>query len=230
MRARASEKVTLFVGPTLATARARELARPFRQRPPVKRLDVQRLIETDKTPGVLVVVDGLFHDTLAVGHIELREAIQRGWRVWGLSSMGAIRAREMESLGMRGFGCVYERFVGADDFQDDEVALLHEATPPYRALTEPLVHLRVAIEHLVRRGIVREVDAHDVVAGLKARWYGARTLRETVALLEKSAPGRAAEVRGELGDFGRFALKTIDLERFLAERPWSREPGSLPVS
>ena len=38
--------------------------------------------------------------------------------------MGAIRAREMAHLGMRGFGRVFERFVAEDDFQDDEVALL----------------------------------------------------------------------------------------------------------
>ena len=99
-------------------------------RPPVRRLDVAKLTATERRPGTLVIVDGLFHDTLAVGHAEIREAMRRGWRVWGLSSMGAIRAREMAPLGMKGFGRVFERFEAEADFQDDEVALLHEPRPP----------------------------------------------------------------------------------------------------
>ncbi|WP_425300876.1 TfuA-like protein, partial [Nocardia wallacei] len=34
--------------------------------------------------------------------MEIREALEAGWSVWGLSSMGAIRAAEMRLLGMRG--------------------------------------------------------------------------------------------------------------------------------
>lgn len=222
MRARADKNVVIFVGPTLApSAVARDLARPFRLRPPVKRLDVTKLLAEGKKPGVLVIVDGVFHDTLAVGHAELRDALGAGWQVWGLSSMGAIRAREMAPLGMRGFGRVYELFAAEGDFQDDEVALLHEGTRPYRGVTEPLVHLRAAIDHLVARGIVGERDARAVVAELKSRWYGERTVRGTIELLGPHARGGAVAVREELREFGRFALKTVDLERFLEDRPWT---------
>ena len=68
--------------------------------------------------------------------------------MWGLSSMGAIRAREMAHLGMRGYGSVYAPFATEGDFQDDEVALLHEPNAPYRPVSEPLVHLREAVAHL----------------------------------------------------------------------------------
>lgn len=223
MPTRADKTVVLFVGPTLAaSARAISLVRPFRLRPPVKRFDVTKLLRAQGEPGVLVIVDGVFHDTLAVGHAELRDALAGGWQVWGLSSMGAIRAREMASLGMRGFGRVFELFEGVGDFQDDEVALLHEPTRPYRAVTEPLVHLRVAIAHLVARDLVRERDARRVLDYLKSRWYGERTLRGTIEALAPHARGGAAALREELRDFGRFAIKTLDLERFLEERPWAR--------
>src|ERR1700730_15150065 len=108
MRARAADCVVMFVGPTLATSpRARTLARSYALRRPVRRDDIARLVRGRRKPGVIVIVDGVFHDTLAVGHAEIREALVRGWRVWGLSSMGAIRAREMAHLGMRGFGRVF---------------------------------------------------------------------------------------------------------------------------
>ena len=142
--------------------------------------------------------------------------------------MGAIRAREMEPLGMRGFGRVFERFMGEEDFQDDEVALLHEGTAPYRAVTEPLVHLRTAIEHLVERGIVAETDATAVVADLKSQWFGQRTVRGTIEALVRRAREAAAAIRREMSDFHRFALKTSDLERFLEEQPWFRKRGGTP--
>jgi TfuA-like protein len=143
--------------------------------------------------------------------------------VWGLSSMGAIRAREMAPLGMRGFGRVYARFMESGDFQDDEVALLHAPTPPYRAMTEPLIHLRAAIAHLVATGVVEKTDGEAVVRDLKSRWYGERTLRGTVDALGERARGGAAAVRGELGDFRRFAWKTRDLEEFVEGRVWERD-------
>ena len=225
--ARSKERVVMYVGPTMAPSpRARALARgSVRVRPPVRRLDVAKLVEAEREPGVLVIVDGVFHDKLAVGHAEIRDAIDAGWQVWGLSSMGAIRAREMAPLGMRGFGRVFERFMGEEDFQDDEVALLHEGTAPYRAVTEPLVHLRAAIGHLVERGIVTETDATAVVADLKSRWFGERTVRGTIEALVRRAREAADAIRREMSDFRRFALKTSDLERFLEQQPWSIERG-----
>jgi hypothetical protein len=220
----ARTELVMFVGPTLAaSARIRALAKPYKLRRPVRRHDVDALVAAQKKarkkPGVLVIVDGVFHDTLAVGHAEIRDALSAGWRVWGLSSMGAIRAREMSHLGMRGFGHVYERFCGADDFQDDEVALLHEPTSPYRAASEPLIHLRAAIDHLVARGTVSAEDAHTVITDLKARWYGERTIARAKHALKRCPRVEPAVVDRELRDFDRFRWKTLDLVRFLTEQP-----------
>jgi hypothetical protein len=218
------ERPLLFLGPTLATsARARQLVKSCQVRRPVRRHDIAKLVEQRKKPGLIVIVDGVFHDTLAVGHAEIREALERGWTVWGLSSMGAIRAREMAHLGMRGFGRVFERFMGEDDFQDDEVALLHEPAAPYRPVSEPLVHLRAAIEHLASEGIVSGQGASEVVADLKRRWYGERTLRRALHALRPHSRGRAGAdaLEDELRRFDRFRLKTLDLVRFLEERPFA---------
>jgi hypothetical protein len=206
------------------------MARQCRVRPPVKRHDVAKLVEAADEPGVMAIVDGVFHDKLAVGHAEIRDAMERGWKVWGVSSMGAIRAREMAALGMRGFGRVFERFVAEADFQDDEVALLHEPTPPYRAVSEPLVHLRAAIEHLVQQRIVSRADATAVVDDLKSRWFGERTVRGTIEALARRAPESSAAIRRELSDFRRFALKTRDLELFLERHPWTEQGGLYEIA
>jgi hypothetical protein len=220
-RARKEERPILFVGPTLASSKeARALAKSCQLRRPVRRHDIDKLVAERKTPGTLVIVDGVFHDTLAVGHAELRVALARGWRIWGLSSMGAIRAREMAHLGMRGFGRVFERFAEDGDFQDDEVALLHEPSAPYRPVSEPLVHLRAAIDHLVAEKIVSPADAREVVRDLKGRWYGERTVRRTIHALKARSLVGAAAVEDALRPFDHFRWKTLDLVRFLTERPF----------
>ena len=216
----------MFVGPTLGESRAaRKLAaaRNVRLHPPIKRRDLSSFLakRQRRRPGVICIVDGVFHDRLAVGHAEIRETLERGWQVWGLCSMGAIRAREMQSLGMCGFGRVYELFNAGHDFQDDEVALLHEPTSPYRAISEPLVHLRAALDHFVASGLLPRSLSVPVVEALKKRWFGDRTIEAMLGDLRRQGAAMPL-ILAELRDFGRFRLKTIDLERFLESAPWRR--------
>jgi hypothetical protein len=222
---RTDRRAVIFLGPTLATlpARARALCRAsgFLVRRPVRRGDIDQLLAPRRAPGLIVIVDGVFHDTLAVGHAEIREALQRGWQVWGLSSMGAIRAREMAHLGMHGYGTVYQQFVTEDDFQDDEVALLHEPTAPYRPVSEPLVHLRAAATYLASHGIVTDEGARAAIEDLKGRWYGERTIRRLAHALRPVARGGSPALDRELRSFDRFRTKAIDLAQFLAERPFA---------
>ncbi|WP_162184907.1 TfuA-like protein [Allokutzneria albata] len=179
-------------------------------RPPVRRGDVEALVSTEE-PGTLIIVDGTFHNYPAVGHVELRTALEHGWRVWGLSSMGAIRAAEMEVLGMRGYGAVYQRFATDPSFSDDEVALVHASEPPYRPASEPMVHIRSFLNSLVLEGNLSEHHAQEVTASLKNRWYGDRTHQALAELLPLD------EVLPRLAD---HRLKTIDLLDFTEEQPW----------
>ncbi len=218
--------VHLFAGPTLARARAMApdlVLDGIAVHAPVRRGDVPR-ITAETAPGAagrcLLVVDGYFHDALAVGHAELRQALADGWQVWGLSSIGAIRARELADLGMRGYGEVHALYAGAGDFRDDEVALLHAMEPPWQELSEPLVHLRRALAELTARGLLDEAQGAAVLDALCAMWFGDRTLGRFLALLVAAARGRAAELRAALADFDRYRVKCHDLIRFLRERPW----------
>lgn len=62
-------------------------------KPPVRRGDIASLLREHPAPGRIVIIDGTYFSFPAVGHIELRDAIDAGWEVWGLCSMGAIRVR-----------------------------------------------------------------------------------------------------------------------------------------
>jgi len=215
--------VFLFVGPTLHRALAIEPTLSLEGItvvPPIQRGVLPHL--WNRRPGCALVVDGLFHQTLSVGHAELRTTLARGWQVWGLSSMGAIRAREMHHLGMRGFGRVFELYCQDDiDFRDDEVTMLHQHEPPYRELSEPLCHLRLGVEDAAARGWIDPAAAAEIVGELTTMWYGDRTLAAMESRLRARAPDRATEIAQLVRDFDRYRIKALDLIAFLAQRPWA---------
>jgi hypothetical protein len=209
-----------FVGPTAAgCANLQSALSDFTILPPVKRGDISSCAMS-KHPGIIVIVDGMFHSCPSVGHAELRDAMKNGWTIWGLSSLGAIRACEMKEFGMKGFGQVYERYLQDDDFQDDEVALLHGPLPPYPAFTEPLIHLRAALTELEKEKLLTAKASAHIIQHLKSLWYGKRTPSAFVKLVLNAAPGPKTEAI--LADFERFRLKNQDLRNFLELRPWEK--------
>ncbi|BAC89239.1 TfuA domain-containing protein [Gloeobacter violaceus] len=214
---------TFFVGPTLQGIEPlKHLRLDVTCLPPVRRGDVEALT-SQSPPGHLVIVDGIFHQFPSVGHIELRTALKKGWRVWGLCSMGAIRACEMRDLGMRGYGTVYERFVQDEDFTDDEVALLHGPAHPYPSITEPLIHMRFALDDLVTRGGLSRREAAAVVEHLSRLWFGYRTLALLRQLVLECRPQMETGIVDTwLANFEPFRIKSWDLWKFLQERPWQK--------
>ena len=188
--------------------------------PPVRRGDVERLLAASAGPGVLIVADGVFNVAAAVSHAELCAAIDAGWQVWGVASIGAIRAHELRDEGMRGFGEVFAMFSRFDDFTDDEMCLLHFPEPPYFPVTEPLVNLRHA---LARRGPELGITgdaAQALIAALRLLWFGDRTPERIRALMVQPC-GIADETVDLLLDWlASNRLKTLDLRRMMALTPW----------
>jgi hypothetical protein len=215
-------KCLVFVGPTLVDAQLEVASRSGVQFvPPVKRGDIEKFVRT-RPPGVIAIVDGLFHQCLSVGHAEIRTAIAGDWQVWGLSSMGAIRAYEMRHMGVQGFGRVYEMFDQFDDFRDDEVAMIHEPGPSYRPLSEPLVHIRFWLKDLVGSRLLAKRHEQQLLGQLMSQWYADRTLAGVRRMVNELVPARDDEVKRSLSNFRRYRIKSHDLTDFLNFRPWVR--------
>src|SRR5215471_1402315 len=90
--------------------------------------------------------------------------------------MGANRACEMRHLGVRGFGQIYEWFCRDENFRDDEVALTHQSSPPYAALSEPLIHIRLWLRELRRTNLLTSRQEKRLLDELMSMWFGERTL------------------------------------------------------
>jgi hypothetical protein len=126
----------------------------------------------------------------------------------------------MQALGVRGFGEVYKMFLDDPDFSDDEVALLHQPDPPYRSLSEPLVHTRRFFDDLIRRGLLQPGIRAVLVRQLKELWFGYRTLERLRALLTRYTELSRRQIDDELRTFGTHRVKSQDLKDLLLARPW----------
>ena len=96
----------VFLGPSLPRSEAdRILASDLR--PPVKRGDLPAL---DDEVDVIGIIDGVFMGEAAVGHREIIDKLKSGVKVYGSSSMGALRAAELQDFGMIGVGTIFDQY------------------------------------------------------------------------------------------------------------------------
>lgn len=197
-------------------------------RPPARRGDIQRLVDSGDAPGVLIVCDGVFQVAPAISHAELCAALDVGWQVWGVSSLGAIRAHELRGEGMQGFGEVFAMFTRFDDFTDDELCLLHFPEPPWFPVSEPLVNLRHALATQGHAFGINETSARAVLAALSQLWFGDRTIARMHHLLCSMA-GCSDRQAGQLLSWqATHRVKTTDLQALLQQRPWAVQHEKKP--
>lgn len=170
----------VFVGPTIDAGTVSSALPEARIHPPVRHGD---LLSLSARPGDRVaIVDGIFFRTGAIRHKEILHLLQQGVEVSGASSMGALRAAELDAFGMRGVGIVYRLYSSGLVTGDDEVAVLHgEGETGYRAMTEALVAVRVATSRARRHGVITGDDERAVVAAGKELPFGDRTYRSILS-------------------------------------------------
>jgi hypothetical protein len=178
------ERGYVFLGPTLAAGRARaELDAVCL--PPVSEGDIYRL--WGRRPRAIGIVDGYFERVPAVWHKEIMWIMERGVHVFGAASMGALRAVELDSFGMRGVGWVYQQFRDGMLDRDDEVAVKHGAAGEgYRALSEAMVNVRRTLQAAEHQGIISAATRDALSIAGTVLFYRDRIWPELLT------PGRAA--------------------------------------
>lgn len=163
-------KVVVFLGPSLDTDAAKEIL-DADYRPPASRGDIFRAVQ--EGAGIIGLIDGVFFQACAIAHREILYALEEGVKVIGASSMGALRASELDLYGMEGVGRIYELYKSGVLVSDDEVALLFD---PYtfRPLSEPLVNIRYNLELAEEKGIITKVVEEKILKVAKSLYYPER--------------------------------------------------------
>ena len=164
----------VFLGPSLEQSHARRvLDTTFL--PPVERGDIDALL-TAGAPVAIGIIDGQFFQRLAISPKEVLRALDAGVRVFGASSMGALRATELASFGMVGIGDVYRLYAAGVVDADDEVALTYNSET-LEPLSVPLVNMRLALRAAVARGLTTAEFAEDFIAAARVLYFPDRTYR-----------------------------------------------------
>ena len=174
-----------FLGPSLTVECAQAAAPGVRFLPPIRQGDLTTVVEFDK-PRAVLILDGEFGQSLSVWHKEILAAISQGVRVIGASSMGALRAAELDRFGMEGVGTIYEYY--RDNFltADEDVALVHaDADAGWRPLTWPLVNIRATVVELRDRGCLNDHDAAAVLDAAQSLHFRDRVAPALAERLEE---------------------------------------------
>ena len=203
----------VFLGPSLDRKSA-EAILAAGYRPPVKRDDILTAIRDEAE--VIGIIDGVFFQDCAVGHREILAALRKGIPVIGASSMGALRAAELDVHGMVGIGEVYRMYRSGELVSDDEVALIYDPES-FIPLSEPLVNIRHNLRLAVERELISRETEQALVSVTQQIYFPQRTYRKicSTAVEQGTAP------HGEIDRFLRFAetgaedLKRLDAIRAL---------------
>jgi hypothetical protein len=215
-------EIVVFLGPSLAPETAAGIL-PADYRPPAKRGDI-----TDAARGgarIITLIDGVFFQDCSVGHREILAALQGGARVIGASSMGALRAAELDTLGMEGVGRIYRLYRDGVLTSDDEVALVFDPETGI-ALSEPLINIRCTLAKAEEEGVIGHEAGSILLATAQSLYFPDRTW-ETI--LASTGPGIKGDELHRLRDFVRdhaVDQKQHDAEEaLLRTRDLARELG-----
>jgi hypothetical protein len=189
-------RATLFVGPSVPPEEVRS-AFDGEIRPPIKRGDIVEVLSRPEPPKWIGVVDGRFLHELAVTPKEVLRALFAGARVYGSSSMGALRAAECAPFGMIGVGRIFEMYSRRELEADDEVAITFDAQN-LRPLSEPMVNIRIAVRAAVDAGVVAKDAGALAVRTAKSMYFPTRSYGNLRAALRGRMP---AEQHQRLFDF-----------------------------
>jgi hypothetical protein len=208
--------IVAFLGPSLPAAEAKG----FRLLPPARQGDVWRAI--DLRPRAIALIDGVFESQPSVWHQEILDALDAGIPVVGGASMGALRAAELHTLGMRGAGRIFRWYRDRTDLDDSEVAVLHaDAEHGYRPLTVPQVNVRwSALRSLPRREAASLIEASGRI------FYQERTLPRVLELVPQRWRGRFQLFDLKAAD-ARLVLGAARAARARPARPREPPPSSL---
>jgi len=168
----------VFAGPSLpAASRIGDEEIVFA--PPIKRGDIDLFAGFDP----LIIVDGEFGQNLSVSPKEILGAIRGGRRVIGASSMGALRASELDSFGMVGVGWIYRLFASAVVRCDDDVALTFSPFD-FTPFTVPLVNVLYSVESAVADGKLSAEEQKEISQRAREIFYVERDIESVANVFE----------------------------------------------
>lgn len=228
-------KIAVFLGPSLPLDRARAILEA-RYLPPARQGDVLRLVREGDVDAIALIDGGDYASGPLVWHKEILAALDRAIPVFGAAALGAIRAAELASLGMRGIGEVYRLYSEGLMERDDAVAAPFDVEGDrYCRLAEPLVNLLATFARAREEQVLSKDQAAALRGAAEGLFYRDRSLERT---LEKAVADGGLEVQEaqalsealEALRVDQLALDAEGLLRHLAQEGPGERPPAPPSS
>lgn len=171
-------KAIIYTGLSVTFDEAKEiLNKNVVYKPPIKRGDIDDALK--ENPDIIGIIDGVFHQSPAVAHKEILKAIDCGVKVVGSSSMGALRASELDVLGMTGIGYVYEQYRDGKITSDDDVAVSLDKDT-LEPLSVPLVNMKYVFENAQKEDIITANEKEELLKIAKDIFYPKRNYSDVL--------------------------------------------------
>ena len=196
-------KIIIYAGLSLSFDDAREILDSHDDveviyKRPIKRGDLGQALK--ENPDIIGIIDGVFHQNSSVGHKEILNVMNNGITVVGSSSMGALRASELDSLGMIGIGYVYEQYATGKVASDDDVAVMLDSES-LEALSEPLINMDYVFTNAANENIITKDQKDELIKIAKSTFYPKRNYSQTL-----NESDLDDETKGKLIDFIRTSV------------------------
>lgn len=199
-------KAAVFAGPSLPLS-DRIAHLEIEYLPPAARGDV---LAAAQSYDAVLLIDGVFHHDLAPSPKECYAALDHA-RMFGASSMGALRAAECAPYGFTPLGAIANWYASDVIDGDDEVAVLTHPTT-HDALSVPLVNVRYVARLAHRRGVLTRDEYASFIERARAIFYMDRTWDDIIECAPRSSQQSIAAIVND-GDLkrldARFALRRL---------------------
>jgi hypothetical protein len=199
----------VFLGPSLSIEKARKIINA-EFLPPAKKGDFIKLSLTSEKK-IIILIDGVFLQDYPPTPIEVFQVVNKNnFQLYGASSLGALRAVELEKFGMNGYGRVFELFKKDIINSDDEVAVTFDNS--YNLLSEAMIDIRYNLFLAFKKGIIDKETKQLITRTAKKIYFPFRSYENIV----KKSIELYSDTRDTIEDFHNFvstqrqSLKELD--------------------
>ena len=199
-------KILIFYGPSITASEVTQLTSAAHA-PPIKRGDLNAVDDY----AVIVILDGEFGQNLSISPKEILMVIERGKVVIGASSMGALRASELDRSGMIGVGWVYNHFRRCAVRRDGDVALAYSPVD-FRPITIPLVDVEYWVSLLLTAGRITRKEKVRFVRTARSIFFADRTEERLIKAFRQSFGAELVDSLLNASGGAMPSVKTLDAQ------------------
>ncbi|MDN3610405.1 TfuA-like protein [Vibrio ostreicida] len=197
----------IFIGPSLPNGEVANWANAgIEIRPPIERGDLEDISASDSP---VCIIDGVFQNTLAITAREIARALKKGVRIYGSSSMGALRAAECAPIGMTGVGKIFEHYRSGEYQSDADVALTYDPIS-FDNITTPLVNIKYGFAQAEKAGVINHRQRAQLIRLAKGIHFSELTYEHVITL---AAPHCDRHEITSLKQFIKDNQLALDLKR-----------------